>query len=139
MTPAKRKIEQIVHSARAAGIGSLTPDHNRLRGLAGELTGLYRQLERAGGQPALQRQIAALHKLITDVCDTARAPAPAKPEPLPLRKLLTRESAARLVPTAATGPVWNADARSPYLRYPDESGDSVRTVSGGLPGLGRRG
>ena len=135
MTPATRKVERIVRSARAAGVASAAPDRARLRSLAGELKKLLGELQRDGGHPALQRRIIALHKLIIQVCDSASAPPPPKrPHSLPARGSVTR-----IVPLATGSPMWSADASSLYQRFPDESGDSVRTVSGGLPGLGNRG
>lgn len=124
----ERQVEAVEQRARSAGVGSIAPDVPRLRNVVAELMQIYRRLNRSGAYPDLQRHIAALHRLISEVCD-AHAP-PAAPKRLPVSR--------RHRVTTANKESTHGDHRSPHQRFPEESGDSVQTLGGGLPGLGRR-
>lgn len=124
----EQQVEAIARRARSAGVGSSAPDVPRLRSAAAELIQIHRRLRRSGAYPDLQRHIAALHRLISEVCDAHAPPAAPMDVPPPRRPHPT---------TTDQEPV-RVDHRTTYQRFPEESGDSVQTVGGGLPGLGRR-
>lgn len=123
----ERQVEAVERRARSAGVGSIAPDVPRLRNVVAELMQIYRRLNRSGAYPDLQRHIAALHRLISEVCD---AHAPAAPKRVPISR--------RHRATTTNREPAHVDYRSPHQRFPEESGDSVQTLGGGLPGLGRR-
>lgn len=127
-TPLHRQVGALETAARRAGVAMAEPNVPRLRTIVADLGGLHRQLARTGGHLGLQRHIAALRVLITEVCDAHAPPAPPRvPEP------------PRPTTISLASPISAREERRPvHRRYPEESGDSVRTVGGGLPGLGRR-
>jgi hypothetical protein len=129
-TAFQRQVRVLERKAREAGVASNAPDVPRLRAVVAELGRIHRRLLRTGGHPGLQRHITALHRLIVEVCDV-HAPPPALPAPVP-------EPRQRADGPAALRDANRVDHRSPHQRFPEESGDSVRTLGGGLPGLGRR-
>ena len=127
-TPFRLQVRRIEWNARQAGVASVAPDTERLRHLAGELGHIHRQLASTGGHPDLQRHVVALRRLIIEVCDAHPRP---QPSPVTPQRHVAEIRVAGWDDERAT-------TRSAHQQFPDESGDSVRTVGGGLPGLGRR-
>ncbi|MDN5929905.1 MAG: hypothetical protein L0I24_02340 [Pseudonocardia sp.] len=126
VTESERQVRALEQRARSAGVGSEAPDVPELRAVMATLGRLYRNLVRNELHSDLQRHIAALHRLISRVCD---AHTPAAPK---------RASTPRHRATTTRREQVHVDHRSPYQRFPEESGDSIQTLGGGLPGLGRR-
>jgi hypothetical protein len=127
-TPLRSQVSALEVAARRAGVATTEPDVPRLRTIVADLGRLHRRLARTGGDLGLQRHIAALHVLITEVCDAHIPPAPPRVLEPP-----------RITTISLASPIGAHEERRPvHRRYPEESGDSVRTVGGGLPGLGRR-
>jgi hypothetical protein len=123
-----RQVQVLEQRARSAGVGSAAPDVPQLRAVVAALGRIYRHLVRSEVHADLQRHIAALHRLISEVCDAHALPA------APTRPPRSRRHRA----TTTNREPAHVDHRSPHQRFPEESGDSVQTLGGGLPGLGRR-
>ncbi|MDN5914852.1 MAG: hypothetical protein L0I76_07055 [Pseudonocardia sp.] len=123
-----QQVQVLEQRARSAGVGSAAPDVRQLRAVVEALGRIYRHLARSEVHVDLQRHIAALHRLISEVCGAHAPPAAPKRVPTSRRHRAT---------TTNREPA-HVDHRSPHQRFPEESGDSIHTLGGGLPGLGRR-